>query len=346
MSEFLRRPFINCILLSICETSIQAPKNREVYIYPNYLEFVLLKDIDGKLDMRCTIKIDQYDSIFNLSRALNLRIPVFVSEENGSFFAKAYFPEKLGIQGLSDALIYFGAKLFNGRFELINPIANKKLIDVLGPLSDVPSTSSLRVSAEKGKIVTRFRFHSNYSPEISKIASSAIRTLSASVKIGTPSSINSLLKWYDEKIESISVVGYLFPINSVNDDVLLDYLKKGILELSYSPVSLNKKFLLYLFDNSEKKLDLLTVSQDEHIYEAPIKSEFINHIWKGFTEKSISRIYTFLKLSNRGIRGVTFVPTWEADLYVTTLMESGMRIDVTPEIDILNNYNADMWNYL
>lgn len=307
---------------------------------------MLLKDIDGKLDMRCTIKIDQYDSIFNISRALNLRIPVFVSEENGSFLAKAYFPEKLGLPGLSDALIYFGAKLFNGRFELINPIGNKKLIDILSPLAEVPSTSSLRVTAEKGKIVTRFRFHSDYSPEISKIASSAIRTLSASVKIGTPSSINSLLHWYNEKIEPISVVSYLFPINSVNDNELLDYLKKGILELSYSPVNHNKKFLLYLFDNPEKKWNLLTISQDEHVYEAPIKSEFINHLWKGFTEKSISRICTFLKLSNRGIIGVTFIPTWEADLYVTTLLESGMKIDVTPEIDILNNYNADVWNYL
>jgi len=307
---------------------------------------VLLKEVDDKLDMRCTIKVDLYDSIFNLTRSFNLRVPLFISNENDTYFARAYFSQRFAIPGLNEALAYFGAKQSPGRLELVNKIGNKKLVEILGPIIDIPSTSTLRVTAEKGKIVVRFRFHHNFSKEVSETISSAIETLSASVRIGTPSSIKSLLQWYNERIEPISMQSHIYPLKSVNDELLIEYLKKGIIELSYSPISQNRKFLFYLFSEPEKSWDLGIISKDSGIYETRIDSEFVNGIWEGITQKSISRIYTFFKLQGDGIKVITFLPTEELNFYVKALLETGTKLDAKPEMNIMNNYTSEIWEYL
>jgi len=307
---------------------------------------VLLKDIDGRLDFRCTIKIDQYDSIFNLTRSFDLRAPIFITKEGESYLFRAYFPERPNIPGLYEALLYFRAKLDNNRLELTGMVGNEKLIQILGPIIDIPSTSSLRVTAEKGKLVVRFRFHHNNLSEMSKIATSAIEELSASVRISTPTSVSSLLSWYNDRIEPVSVLSHRYPLDAFDSTDFLEYLKKGIVELSYSPVNPRRKFLLYLTEKPDTTKNITTISQEESTYEAPFENELINNIWEGFTTKRVSRIYTFFRLDETGVITTAFIPTSELNAYAKTLLESTKKLGVKAEIMIMNRFSTELWGYL
>ncbi|MEM0312771.1 MAG: hypothetical protein QXM60_05620 [Thermoplasmatales archaeon] len=306
----------------------------------------MLKDIESRLDFRCTIKVNQYDSVFNITRSFNLRVPVFISKDENGFRLNAYFPEKTDIPGLSDALLYFRARQVGNRMELTNAVGNEKLIHVLGPIIEIPSTSSIRVTAEKGKLVMRFRFHHSDLSRMSQIAKNAIEELSASVRIATPASMISLLHWYNEEIQPISVIVHRLPLKALRDEKLIKYLNEGILEFAYSPINPARKFVFYKLTGNQDGDDLTEISAKDHIYSMTANNEFITKLWEGFSNNKISRIYTFFKAEEDKFVATSFVPSEELDNFTMALFQSASSMGEVPEIVILDRYKDDIWNVL
>lgn len=311
---------------------------------------MLIRDVDRKLDMMCTIALTQDSPWFGLSAKSGSVVPGYLYQEGSDTFLQMYIQKKSFSKGLQNAIKTHSSVVEKKTYYVVSEkLSDSKHMKNLTELFSIPSVITTNSYLFGKELFISFRYHSRFNEKVNKslaiVTASKLETRIA--YLGPSPGITSLL----EKVNMdtpVSVVRYSMQAsgNSELAKLSLEKDKNGLLELDPRKQTPDAARLI-LYSNTKIDKGLTTISHDEFIYESDIREKFIVDGARLGNKSRIPRVAFFIRLRDNRLEETTFIPTVEADEYVTAFFtlkpdESGKR----PSLELYAPLEPGMWDWL
>ncbi len=311
---------------------------------------MLIRDADRKLDMMCTVALTQDSPWFGLSSRSGTVIPGYLYHEDDSTYLQMYIQKESFSKGLQNAIKTHSSVIEKNTYYIVSEkLSDEKQMANLSEIFKIPSVITTNSYLFGRELFISFRFHSLFNDDVNRalatVTSSELETRIA--YLGPSPGLTSLLESVNEDTP-VSVVRYSLPIPKDNEVVrmALDKDREGLAELDPRKQTPDQARLI-LYSNSRIDQGITKISHDDMVYETSIHERFLVEGARLGNESRIPRIAFFIRLRGDRLEDTTFIPTVEADEYVSVFFS--IKPDQRgrlPTLELYSRLEHGMWDWL
>ncbi len=311
---------------------------------------MLVRDIDKKLDMRIVLRLREDTDLFNSTRGMTKKLPVYIYGFDGETWMATYFPKADSSSKMDLIFKKFDATELENSFVVDSRINNVKDLKVINKLMDVPSFVINRSDMGNGFLYVYARFHN-----------SQLRNVSSLLAEYTADSLNSRIDWLGpsngilaitdliNKEYPISLVSYRVPIGA-DDRVLKEVVcEQGILGEARNNLYKDNKISAVLYseqDISGKYDGVDTISSRDGIYQIEIENRFHNQVRLEANKRHIMRIRYFIKPRGNELELNVMMPEASVYEYYSILYQLALKNDYNIVVSSILPYEDHFWEGL
>jgi len=292
-----------------------------------------VKDIDKKLDMKLRLVISENADIFRWSMSYNINMGVFIRKDitnAKNYYFEAFIMKNKENKGIKD-LIEAYSPMETGNFYMVSqPVMNKKILDLLDELWNVPSILFRENTIENGKLILRMRFHSHYKQALSLILNKylVIPYFIEDILLVESQGFTFLLDKKNKR-EPLSIIQYSVPVSTNDVDFVLKVLEEnnGIAQVVENPQNKdNSKLIVFLEKPIEANDKFTIISEKNNIYQAHSNNKLLDTIKNKANVEGIFRNDILIKIKNGRIYSTSCISTNRIMEYVKMIFSSSLDL--------------------
>ncbi len=292
---------------------------------------MLVRDIDRKLDMRVILRLRQNTELFNLTRELKGKFPVFLFNRDEETWMSTYFPKEQRNQRLEIVLKKLQGIEKENSFVIDSRINNVKDLRIVNKLIEIPSFIINRSDMNNGFLNIYARFHSTNLPDVSENLSAYTGDVE-----------NSRVEWLGPNpgiMKTMDLINSEYPVSLVTYVVKLEGENKALSELAHNANTLveiknsqmsDGKFQAVMYSNSDlTKLikGVNVISKEDGIFEMPLTDEILESVRDASNRDHIMRLRFFIKPEDGNLEVTVFLPSSLLYEYYSVLYNLSRKMD-------------------
>ncbi len=307
---------------------------------------MLYHDVEGKLDMRMSISVEQKHSLISVISRDYHYIPLHIDTFDGRSSIDLFL-ESGGSRQIESIAANYTVLRMDG--VIIVRLDVEEIQDISAAVRDLLLLDTVCPSGfflERGTIKADFRFHRSDLPKVSEIISKTIlhENNLKLTDLGKGGGAIAALNQMNDRVR-LSVVSYEVEWNPGADSGVSDNIIFDAKSLSFEN---NEIEAMVLYGNASKERKFgRAVSVEEGLYTTKIDSDFVKDVWMRCNEKHIPRGAVIAKPSSGKIQIHTFLPSSLVNQYIETLFKAAKdrnRNDVV--LTGSRAYDSSVWEFI
>ena len=311
---------------------------------------MLVRDIDRKLDMRVILRIRQNTELFDLTKEIKGKFPVFLFGRDGETWMSTYFPKETKSNKLEIALKKFRGIEKENSFVIDSRINNVKDLKIINKLMEIPSFIINRSDMNNGFLNIYARFHS-----------SQLSMVSEDLSAYTEDVENSRVEWLGPNpgiIKTMDLINSEYPVSIVTYIIKLNGEDRTMSELAHNVDSMaeiknsqmnNGKFKAVLYSNSASAgliEGVDAISKDDGIFELETGNNILAMIRDASNSDHIMRLRYFVKPRDGNLEVTVFLPSAILYEYYSVLYNVARKMKGKILAKYILPYTQDIWEFI
>ena len=311
---------------------------------------MLVRDIDRKLDMRVILRVRQNTELFDLTREIKGKFPVFLFGRDGEIWMSTYFPKETRSNKLEIALKKFRGIEKENSFVIDSRINNVKDLRIINKLMEIPSFIINRSDMNNGFLNVYARFHS-----------SQLSMVSENLSAYTEDVENSRVEWLGPNpgiIKTMDLINSEYPVSIVTYIIMLNGEDRTMSELAHNVDSMaeiknsqmnNGKFKAVLYSNSASAgliEGVNAISKDDGIFELETGNNILAMIRDASNSDHIMRLRYFVKPRDGNLEVTVFLPSAILYEYYSVLYNVARKMKGKILAKYILPYTQDIWEFI
>ena len=311
---------------------------------------MLVRDIDRKLDMRVILRVRQNTELFDLTREIKGKFPVFLFGRDGEIWMSTYFPKETRSNKLEIALKKFRGIEKDNSFVIDSRINNVKDLKIINKLMEIPSFIINRSDMNNGFLNVYARFHS-----------SQLSMVSENLSAYTEDVENSRVEWLGPNpgiIKTMDLINSEYPVSIVTYIIKLNGEDRTMSELAHNVDSMaeiknsqmnNGKFKAVLYSNSASAgliEGVNAISKDDGIFELETGNNILAMIRDASNSDHIMRLRYFVKPRDGNLEVTVFLPSAILYEYYSVLYNVARKMKGKILAKYILPYTQDIWEFI
>lgn len=311
---------------------------------------MLVRDIDRKLDMRVILRVRQNTELFDLTREIKGKFPVFLFGRDGETWMSTYFPKETKSNKLEIALKKFHGIEKENSFVIDSRINNVKDLKIINKLMEIPSFIINRSDMNNGFLNVYARFHS-----------SQLSLVSEDLSAYTEDVENSRVEWLGPNpgiIKTMDLINSEYPVSVVTYIIRLNGEDRTMSELAHNVDSMAEiknsqmkdgKFKAVLYSNSASAgliEGVNAISKDDGIFELETGNEILGMIRDVSNRDHIMRLRYFIKPREGNLEVTVFLPSAILYEYYSVLYNIARKMTGRIMAKYILPYSQDIWDFI
>ncbi|MGC8514859.1 MAG: hypothetical protein ACP5OC_01835 [Thermoplasmata archaeon] len=306
---------------------------------------------DGKLDTQCVLAIRLRSEIFDLLSRTEERFQAYIFTESTGLYLQLFF-HKTGKSNTVISPILSRSDVIQKRmyYTIAERIKNQENMKIITNLLETPSVALNDTYMIKNELFIDFRFSSSKMHEIHEILSGYVGISSDFRIVSLTASRPMRARMEDlNRYVSLSVVKY--SLNAPTDDPLVSKLnmlsEETVGEIVGVSIYADGLKVLVFSTTSLAEKGFTVISQKDNIYEAYFKVQKLMEMRKQMGEARIPRFQVFLSIMDGRLYVTTFVPTPEAEEYISILFRSLMgEPESKAALEYYSGLSDSLWDWI
>jgi len=310
-----------------------------------------ISNADGKLDRQCILAIRLRSEIFDLLSRTNEKFQTYIFTESSNIYLQLFF-HKTGKSSAAITPILSRKDVLQKRmyYTLAERIENQENMKIITNLLEAPSVAFSDTYIIKNELFIDFRFSSSRLSDIHGILA-GFMGISPDFRIVSLNASRPMKARMEDlnRYVPLSVVKY--SLKAPTDDPLVSNLnmlsEETVGETTGASVYPEGLKVLVFSTTSLAEKGFKVISQKDNIYEAFFNIPRIMGMRKEMEEARIPRFQLFLGLNGGRLYITTFVPTPEADEYLSILFRSLIQ---EPEskaaLEYYSGLSESVWDWI
>jgi hypothetical protein len=306
---------------------------------------------DGKLDTQCVLAIKLRSELFDLLSRTEERFQAYIFTESTDLYLQLFF-HMMGRSNTIISPILSRSDVIAKRsyYTIAERIRNQENMIVITNLLEAPSVALNDTYMFKNELFIDFRFSSSKMHAIHEILSGFVG-ISPDFRIVSLTASRPMRARMEDlnRYVPLSVVKY--SLNAPIDDPLVSNLnmlsEEAIGEIVGASSYEHGLKVLVFTTTSLAENGFNVISQKDNIYEAYFKVQKLMEMRKQMGEARIPRFQVFLSIMEGRLYVTTFLPTPEAEEYISILFGSLMR---EPEskaaLEYYSGLSDSVWDWI
>ena len=311
---------------------------------------MLVRDIDRKLDMRVILRVRQNTELFDLTREIKGKFPVFLFGRDGEIWMSTYFPKETKSNKLEIALKKFRGIEKENSFVIDSRINNVKDLKIINKLMEIPSFIINRSDMNNGFLNIYARFHS-----------SQLSMVSENLSVYTEDIENSRVEWLGPNpgiIKTMDLINSEYPVSVVTYIIKLNGEDRTMSELAHNVDSMAEmknsqmsdgKFKAVLYSNSASAgliEGVNAISKDDGIFELETGNDILATIRDASNSDHIMRLRYFVKPRDGNLEVTVFLPSAILYEYYSVLYNIARKMKGKILAKYILPYSQDIWDFI
>ena len=311
---------------------------------------MLVRDIDRKLDMRVILRVRQNTELFDLTREIKGKFPVFLFGRDGEIWMSTYFPKETRSNKLEIALKKFRGIEKDNSFVIDSRINNVKDLKIINKLMEIPSFIINRSDMNNGFLNVYARFHS-----------SQLSMVSEDLSAYTEDVENSRVEWLGPNpgiIKTMDLINSEYPVSIVTYIIMLNGEDRTMSELAHNVDSIAEiknsqmndgKFKAVLYSNSASAgliEGVNAISKDDGIFELETGNNILAMIRDASNSDHIMRLRYFVKPRDGNLEVTVFLPSAILYEYYSVLYNVARKMKGKILAKYILPYTQDIWEFI
>ncbi len=311
---------------------------------------MLVRDIDRKLDMRVILRVRQNTELFDLTREIKGKFPVFLFGRDGEIWMSTYFPKETRSNKLEIALKKFRGIEKDNSFVIDSRINNVKDLKIINKLMEIPSFIINRSDMNNGFLNVYARFHS-----------SQLSMVSENLSAYTEDVENSRVEWLGPNpgiIKTMDLINSEYPVSIVTYIIMLNGEDRTMSELAHNVDSIAEiknsqmndgKFKAVLYSNSASAgliEGVNAISKDDGIFELETGNNILAMIRDASNSDHIMRLRYFVKPRDGNLEVTVFLPSAILYEYYSVLYNVARKMKGKILAKYILPYTQDIWGFI
>ena len=311
---------------------------------------MLVRDIDRKLDMRVILRVRQNTELFDLTREIKGKFPVFLFGRDGETWMSTYFPKETKSNKLEIALKKFRGIEKENSFVIDSRINNVKDLKIINKLMEIPSFIINRSDMNNGFLNVYARFHS-----------SQLSMVSENLSVYTEDIENSRVEWLGPNpgiIKTMDLINSEYPVSVVTYIIKLNGEDRTMSELAHNVDSMAEmknsqmsdgKFKAVLYCNSASAgliEGVNAISKDDGIFELETGNDILATIRDASNSDHIMRLRYFVKPRDGNLEVTVFLPSAILYEYYSVLYNIARKMKGKILAKYILPYSQDIWDFI
>ena len=311
---------------------------------------MLVRDIDRKLDMRVILRVRQNTELFDLTREIKGKFPVFLFGRDGETWMSTYFPKETKSNKLEIALKKFRGIEKENSFVIDSRINNVKDLKIINKLMEIPSFIINRSDMNNGFLNVYARFHS-----------SQLSMVSENLSVYTEDIENSRVEWLGPNpgiIKTMDLINSEYPVSVVTYIIKLNGEDRTMSELAHNVDSMAEmkssqmsdgKFKAVLYSNSASAgliEGVNAISKDDGIFELETGNDILATIRDASNSDHIMRLRYFVKPRDGNLEVTVFLPSAILYEYYSVLYNIARKMKGKILAKYILPYSQDIWDFI
>ena len=311
---------------------------------------MLVRDIDRKLDMRVILRVRQNTELFDLTREIKGKFPVFLFGRDGEIWMSTYFPKETRSNKLEIALKKFRGIEKENSFVIDSRINNVKDLKIINKLMEIPSFIINRSDMNNGFLNIYARFHS-----------SQLSMVSENLSVYTEDIENSRVEWLGPNpgiIKTMDLINSEYPVSVVTYIIKLNGEDRTMSELAHNVDSMAEmknsqmsdgKFKAVLYSNSASAgliEGVNAISKDDGIFELETGNDILATIRDASNSDHIMRLRYFVKPRDGNLEVTVFLPSAILYEYYSVLYNIARKMKGKILAKYILPYSQDIWDFI
>ena len=311
---------------------------------------MLVRDIDRKLDMRVILRIRQNTELFDLTKEIKGKFPVFLFGRDGETWMSTYFPKETKSNKLEIALKKFRGIEKENSFVIDSRINNVKDLKIINKLMEIPSFIINRSDMNNGFLNVYARFHS-----------SQLSMVSENLSVYTEDIENSRVEWLGPNpgiIKTMDLINSEYPVSVVTYIIKLNGEDRTMSELAHNVDSMAEmknsqmsdgKFKAVLYSNSASAgliEGVNAISKDDGIFELETGNDILATIRDASNSDHIMRLRYFVKPRDGNLEVTVFLPSAILYEYYSVLYNIARKMKGKILAKYILPYSQDIWDFI
>ena len=311
---------------------------------------MLVRDIDRKLDMRVILRVRQNTELFDLTKEIKGKFPVFLFGRDGETWMSTYFPKETKSNKLEIALKKFRGIEKENSFVIDSRINNVKDLKIINKLMEIPSFIINRSDMNNGFLNVYARFHS-----------SQLSMVSENLSVYTEDIENSRVEWLGPNpgiIKTMDLINSEYPVSVVTYIIKLNGEDRTMSELAHNVDSMAEmkssqmsdgKFKAVLYSNSASAgliEGVNAISKDDGIFELETGNDILATIRDASNSDHIMRLRYFVKPRDGNLEVTVFLPSAILYEYYSVLYNIARKMKGKILAKYILPYSQDIWDFI
>ena len=311
---------------------------------------MLVRDIDRKLDMRVILRVRQNTELFDLTREIKGKFPVFLFGRDGETWMSTYFPKETKSNKLEIALKKFRGIEKENSFVIDSRINNVKDLKIINKLMEIPSFIVNRSDMNNGFLNVYARFHSTQ-----------LSMVSENLSVYTEDIENSRVEWLGPNpgiIKTMDLINSEYPVSVVTYIIKLNGEDRTMSELAHNVDSMAEmknsqmsdgKFKAVLYSNSTSAgliEGVNAISKDDGIFELETGNDILATIRDASNSDHIMRLRYFVKPRDGNLEVTVFLPSAILYEYYSVLYNISRKMKGKILAKYILPYSQDIWDFI
>ncbi|MHB1708442.1 MAG: hypothetical protein ACYCT2_03060 [Thermoplasmataceae archaeon] len=311
---------------------------------------MLVRDIDRKLDMRVILRVRQNTELFDLTREIKGKFPVFLFGRDGETWMSTYFPKETKSNKLEIALKKFRGIEKENSFVIDSRINNVKDLKIINKLMEIPSFIINRSDMNNGFLNVYARFHSSQLPMVSENLSAYTEDME-----------NSRVEWLGPNpgiMKTMDLINSEYPVSVVTYTIRLNGEDRTMSELAHNVDSMAEiknsqmsdgRFKAVLYSNSASAgliEGVDAISKDDGIFELETGNDILANIRDASNSDHIMRLRYFVKPRDGNLEVTVFLPSAVLYEYYSVLYNIARKMKGKIIAKYILPYSHDIWEFI
>ena len=313
-----------------------------------------IKDIGCRFDMKLKMLINDTSDIFRWSRLHKIVIGLFIKKDsdNRKYYFEAFITKALLNKHAIELIESYSPVETDNYYLISRPIMNKRILDLIKELWEVPSLQFSEITIEDGKMILRIRFNSLYKKDTSLILNRYLQ-IPYFIDDITLTKSEDVIFLMDKKNKRspVSVIQYSVPIGAHKIDYPAEILMQGdaLAEVVQNPYDKsNFRVIIFSQHELEEKNNLKCLSRKDMIYQTESTNELLNMIKDRANDRGIYRANIIIKYENGKLYSSSIISTYRLNEYLQIMFSCSREIYGKNIIDlsVCADFDADMYGNL
>ena len=294
--------------------------------------------------------IRQNTELFDLTKEIKGKFPVFLFGRDGETWMSTYFPKETKSNKLEIALKKFRGIEKENSFVIDSRINNVKDLKIINKLMEIPSFIINRSDMNNGFLNVYARFHS-----------SQLSMVSENLSVYTEDIENSRIEWLGPNpgiIKTMDLINSEYPVSVVTYIIKLNGEDRTMSELAHNVDSMAEmknsqmsdgKFKAVLYSNSASAgliEGVNAISKDDGIFELETGNDILATIRDASNSDHIMRLRYFVKPRDGNLEVTVFLPSAILYEYYSVLYNIARKMKGKILAKYILPYSQDIWDFI